>query len=386
MSKKTTKRHVLIGMGAIGLMAAGCQPPSRNAFTDLLDHILRLLAEHHFDYARIKGLIDAKAENYRQIAAKANNPAEAYFEALFPFVSELAKTSSHLALHAGELTLPRGRWFPLPEQPRGASPPFPPADLANLGASLAWTGEAYRVVAINPDNRSNRLKLHQNLQLETFPETVGDRRHVSFTEVGSGRRINVSYPTNSKPPLLWSRVLDNETAYLRFDQFTPETVAQVIAAIDQLPPRIILDLRANTGGHIRAAERLWSRIMPPESNILDALYQGKTYRFKTPAGPKQDLRFAVLISPKTASSAEITASALVRHRGSVLIGEQTAGSVLLSQYYPLPDGGKLQIPIAKLSMPDGSDLEGHGLMPNLTTTSAPPQDAFVRKAYDMIMD
>ena len=73
----------------------------------------------------------------------------------------------------------------------------------------------------------------------------------------------------------------------------------------------------------------------------------------------------VLIGPASASAAEVTAAALRNHRRALLVGGESAGAVLLSQAYPLPDGGKVTVAIADVLTPDGRRLEGVGVSPDL---------------------
>ncbi|NUQ37094.1 MAG: peptidase S41, partial [Caldilineales bacterium] len=77
---------------------------------------------------------------------------------------------------------------------------------------------------------------------------------------------------------------------------------------------------------------------------------------------------AVLVDAGTGSAAEIFAAVLQDHGRATIVGRRTAGAVLASWFYSLPDGGQLQLSRDDYVAPKGRRLEGVGLEPDLPVT------------------
>ena len=77
---------------------------------------------------------------------------------------------------------------------------------------------------------------------------------------------------------------------------------------------------------------------------------------------------AVLINGASGSAAEITAAALHDVRGATVVGSKSAGAVLISVLRPLPDGFRLQFPLADYVTSGGVRLEGHGVVPDFAVS------------------
>jgi len=73
----------------------------------------------------------------------------------------------------------------------------------------------------------------------------------------------------------------------------------------------------------------------------------------------------VLIGPGSASAAEITAAAVQDHKRGKLIGRTTNGAVVPGQWFDLPDGGKMMIPVSDFVRSNGRRIEGFGVEPDI---------------------
>lgn len=74
---------------------------------------------------------------------------------------------------------------------------------------------------------------------------------------------------------------------------------------------------------------------------------------------------AILINRRTASAAELVADALRAARGAVLIGEQTAGAMLVQRPFDVGDDFTLSLPVADYVSFGSGRIEGSGLVPDL---------------------
>jgi carboxyl-terminal processing protease len=129
---------------------------------------------------------------------------------------------------------------------------------------------------------------------------------------------------------------------------------------------IILDLRDNPGGTLDAAVSVASQFLK-DGNVLYALDskgQKETYAVKA-GGLATDLSLAVLVNSNSASSSEVVAGALQDHERGVLIGTKTFGKGSVNHFRQLSDGSAIYITIGRWYTPNGRQIEGNGLTPDI---------------------
>ncbi|MFQ5767960.1 MAG: S41 family peptidase [Acidobacteriota bacterium] len=148
---------------------------------------------------------------------------------------------------------------------------------------------------------------------------------------------------------------------------------------------LVIDLRGNRGGEIRLAAELFDLLTRRPSVYIQ--YNHRQYSFP-PTNWNHPL--AVLVDGHTGSAAEIFAAAVqILHLGAV-IGTSTAGEVQASRLFDLPDGSRLMVPISTVSLPDGTDLQGHGVVPEINVQRPLPYaagaDPPLEKALDTLAD
>src|SRR5690606_16332132 len=112
---------------------------------------------------------------------------------------------------------------------------------------------------------------------------------------------------------------------------------------------VVLDLRGNPGGRLLEADAVLSCFLPRDRVWATRTTRaGRAIPLRT-AGGCGDLdapaanEVAVLVDANSRSAAELTPAALQEAGRAVVVGELTAGSVLISQDSRLPDGGRLSL-------------------------------------------
>ncbi len=172
-----------------------------------------------------------------------------------------------------------------------------------------------------------------------------------------------------KPSVTAVRRLRDGGLYLELRRFGIQALPElqsVLATEDMRPPlpRIVLDLRRNTGGDV-------ARMLRVAAVFIGA--RERAVRLRTAKGvrwlnvPKPDWRvkvrrITVLVGTQTASSAELLAALLRRYARARLLGERTFGKNWLSSAVPLAQGWALLVPSAIVSVP-GERIAG-GLRPD----------------------
>lgn len=136
---------------------------------------------------------------------------------------------------------------------------------------------------------------------------------------------------------------------------------------------LILDLRGNAGGRADLLSRFLGYLFDHDVEV--ARLEGRKPQKPLMAESRGDQVFGgelvVLVDSESASAAELTARIVqLAGRGTVL-GDRTAGAVLLSRTYSLTLGRErrvvpyaIQVSKADVVMPDGNRLEGTGVLPD----------------------
>ena len=145
-----------------------------------------------------------------------------------------------------------------------------------------------------------------------------------------------------------------------------ERLAEIPADTD-----VILDLRGNPGGLLLEADAALSCFLPAEQPWATRIARGGqpvTLTIMpgcgTLAGPVPN-DVALLVDGSSRSAAEQTPAALQEAGRALVVGEHTAGSVLISQDTPLPDGGRLTLSRADYVTAGGVRLEKRGVAPDI---------------------
>lgn len=124
---------------------------------------------------------------------------------------------------------------------------------------------------------------------------------------------------------------------------------------------LVVDLRGNRGGEVRLAGEVFDLLSREPSLWIH--YHDNLYSFP-PTSWNRPL--VILVDGETYSAAEIFASAAQVRGLATVVGTPTSGRVQASRLFPLPDGSRLLLPISRVTLPNGDDLEGRGVLPDHT--------------------
>lgn len=168
------------------------------------------------------------------------------------------------------------------------------------------------------------------------------------------------------------KVLNDSTIYLRLTNFSKYTNKFMDYNLSQLKsrPNIIIDLQDNRGGDIDAMVDISSMFLPKKSVVatdhfrwLDIVYRSKK---------KQPLRYdkvIILQNKNSASSSENMIAALKDNLDNVeLIGTTTFGKGIGQFTLDLKRGYAVKATILKWYTPDGINIQGNGIAPDIEYT------------------
>jgi carboxyl-terminal processing protease len=156
------------------------------------------------------------------------------------------------------------------------------------------------------------------------------------------------------------------------DLWTGDMDVQVNRELEQLldarPPMsgLILDLRGNGGGYRSVLEQILGNFVSGE--VGQFYDKNGTYQFEVTGRALQQrlagMSLAVLTDGGTESYAEVLAAALKYRGKAVIVGRPTAGNTETIFRYDFEDGSRLWVAEQGFRLPDGTDLEARGVVPD----------------------
>ncbi|MDH3190977.1 MAG: S41 family peptidase [Acidimicrobiia bacterium] len=214
---------------------------------------------------------------------------------------------------------------------------------------------------------------------------------LTFREKTSKAQIDPNVPA-FYPTIETSR-LAGGLGYIRFDAFMPSLLDPLLQALDEMQDALglIIDIRGNHGGVFDVRKGLVDRLV--SSRELIWRYRGNWSEdvFATPAEVTYGGPVVILVDVVSASSAEEFSGALQAIDRAVVIGERTAGRVLVAEFAELPSGALMIYPVVESSLADGTVLEGHGVIPDIAVATTREDllagvDAPLKTAIDHILN
>ncbi len=135
---------------------------------------------------------------------------------------------------------------------------------------------------------------------------------------------------------------------------------------------LVLDLRGNGGGLLEEAVLTAGIFLPKGETVVstDSRSQGHAV-YKTKGGNLPSLPIVVLIDRNTASAAEILTAALADDAGAKTVGTRSYGKGVFQQEMDLSNGGALKLTVGEYFTPDGTNLAGKGIHPDVPARDIP---------------
>lgn len=237
------------------------------------------------------------------------------------------------------------------------------------------------------------VKVMEDLAKESDP-------HARYYNVDAYRTLRLDLAGVAKNGETVSfHTLPGSRGYLRihtFDERAPELLLKAIESMQAAAPNglngLVLDLRDNPGGLVRAAVAVAAVFLPADALVLSTNGAGleskqemrarpddylnddqEDYLEQLPRGVKS-IPLTVLVNRGSASASEILAGALQDHDRAKVIGTKTYGKGTVQTIIPLPDDTAIKFTTAYFHTPKGHRVDGQGVTPDMVILRAPKRE------------
>ena len=153
---------------------------------------------------------------------------------------------------------------------------------------------------------------------------------------------------------------------------------------------IVLDLRNNPGGFLQASVLVASDFVKTGTIVTQKSSDGSEQKYDVQAGRGNFLndKLVVLINGGSASASEILAGALKDYNRAKLVGVKSFGKGTVQQPEDFSDGSGLHVTIAKWLLPNGVNIHGAGITPDVEvkTSETDKTDVQLDKALQVVLE
>ncbi|MTI85795.1 MAG: S41 family peptidase [Firmicutes bacterium] len=191
------------------------------------------------------------------------------------------------------------------------------------------------------------------------------------------------------PTVVGSMVEGTKVAHVAIAQFNEKTPGELESALKKVKKEgmraLILDLRNNPGGELIAAKEVADKLIP-EGPVVTVDYRaGKDHTYEAD-GRYLDIPLVVLVNGNSASASEIVAGAVKDTEVGKLLGTTTFGKGIVQTVFPLDNGAALKLTTARYLTPDGHNIHGKGITPDITVPEEPGnrEDVQLKKAVELL--
>jgi carboxyl-terminal processing protease len=165
-----------------------------------------------------------------------------------------------------------------------------------------------------------------------------------------------------------SGVVQEDIGYIRltaFDNLTYEDFRKALMDIQSKNVKgIVLDLRSNPGGLLNVSVDIADELLG-EGTVVYTEDKYKQRQYEESDSKMVDLPLVVLVNEGSASASEILAGAIRDLDRGTLVGTTTFGKGLVQRIRDLPDGSGIKVTVAEYFTPDGINIHGTGIEPDV---------------------
>ena len=179
--------------------------------------------------------------------------------------------------------------------------------------------------------------------------------------------------------------------YIYISSFTAVTAKQFAEARNALEEQgmnsLIIDLRNNSGGLVTGVCDTLSNFIPEgDMLVYTENRDGDRREDLSSGGEPFEIPVVILINEETASAAEIFAGCVQDYGIGTLIGTVTFGKGVVQNTYPLSDGSVVKLTALRYFTPNGNNIHGVGITPDIEVENTETEDLQYLKAVEVLTE
>lgn len=188
---------------------------------------------------------------------------------------------------------------------------------------------------------------------------------------GSSVRLGLLHPDGSSETIKVDRgeiplksvevayMINDKVGYIKISRFSGQTYKEFMTELEGLIEAgmedIVIDLRDNPGGYLKAATDVLDQLFSVKELLVYT--EGRSYsrrEYKSKGRNFYDIgKVAILMNEGSASASEIMAGAIQDNDRGVIVGRRSFGKGLVQEQYDLSDGSALRLTVARYYTPSG---------------------------------
>ena len=253
-----------------------------------------------------------------------------------------------------------------------------------IGVTIEQTELGYRIIKLSQDGpaqlagiltddvivavdgtRVASLTLDEGKAMVRGPENT----QVQITVLRDGQELDFVVTRRTVATVVSSGVmLEDGIGLVTIVNFNANCYKSTMRAIEELlkegATALIFDVRFNGGGYKSELVNILDDLLPEGALFRSEYYTGATSVDDSDAACLE-IPMVVLINDQSFSAAEFFAAALREYDWAILVGTQTQGKGHYQETYLLSDGSAVGVSTGRYTTPNGVDLEGVGLTPDI---------------------
>lgn len=163
---------------------------------------------------------------------------------------------------------------------------------------------------------------------------------------------------------------EDKIGYIAVSEFADATTNQFKEAVNDLQSQgmqsLIIDLRSNGGGYVDVSVDIADMFVKEGVIVSVKNRQGLSFDYEDSGDENYlTLPMVLLVDKNTASASEILTGCLMDYDLATVIGTQTFGKGITQDVIPLPDDTGVKITSAKYYSPNGVNIHGIGIEPDI---------------------
>lgn len=158
-------------------------------------------------------------------------------------------------------------------------------------------------------------------------------------------------------------MINDSTGYIKLNKFSSTTYEEFITALTELEQKgmqdLVLDLRGNVGGYLKAAIDIADEFLPEDELIVytKGNHRPKNVAYATTQGDFENGNLVILIDEGSASASEVLAGAIQDNDRGTIVGRRSFGKGLVQEQLNFKDGSAIRLTVARYYTPTGRSIQ-----------------------------